>query len=796
MAGKGFDAKAFLVNHTEKLVLGAAGLMVAGFLASAQWKPYSGTPQEITEKVAKGERELANHDWPKEEREQFNLTQANLPKQIVHEQLLRPILVSQYEMSTRFVTTPWQGKEPLREPSLLTLEDALADAGKVLIERPVDPEAAKESPEETPKEGGTPNEAPMPQTPAEDDEFATGRSVAGTAAGFPGGPLAAGETPGAIDSGTSGVLPGANAGYVPPGAPGGGDSAAMMQMYAGYGGGGDMAASSAMNRNAQGYYFASVRAVFPLKEQIRRFQDATNSKTFDMAALNFEVIDFNLERQEQVDKAGTWSDWQPVDIQAAVDVLDESMPPEPDVVKGTVTNNVMTMPLPPRIYGLWNKVASHPRIEKFELNEEQFQMEIEYQSKVLEQLQETKKETDNKPRREKGGFSSRVGDTRAMQSELFGGSAYGSMMMGGPGPGSAGYGSASAYPGGGAMGSPASAMMSGQSRPTRAAPAGKRQENPLEKLLATVDNDERGRALREYIKDRVQADGELLLFRYIDFAVEPGKTYRYRVRLVLNNPNYGRLPSEANGEAQVVEGETRTTEWCDPTKPVTIERDVYYFVKDVDAKKGKTRVSVYQWDTKLGTTVSADLDLYPGQHVAGVAKTRVIDPAKNTNEEKEYTFKSSDVFVDARPDIALDRTLHKDLKIPPGSTNEALLPEELLVVDSNTGELSVIDPVRLASEQTRLMDAKARQDKNFEVAKAAPADAAGGYDMYSGVYGEDSGTTGAGRSAGRGGRKARNPLAGGMMGGYGGASSYPGGGAKGTPPGGARRSSRPPTKAP
>jgi hypothetical protein len=781
MAGKGFDAKAFLVNHTEKLVLGAAGLMVMGFLASSQWKSYTGTPAEILDKVASGERALVGHTWPEEEREKYKLTADKAPKQIVHDLLLNPMLVSQYELSTRFTTTPWQGKEPLREPALLALEDAIADAGKVLIERPVDPEAEKTETDDPMAEPGNTGKPPVPD---EDDEFATGRPLAG-------GDLP-GMAPGAIE-GTTGALPGAE--YAPPVDSSGG-SPSMEMMYGGMTG--EMGGGSvAMNRNAQGYYFASVRAVFPLKEQIRRFQEATNSKTFDLAAMNFEVIDFNLERQEQVDKAGTWSDWQSVDIQAAVDVLDESMPPEPDVVYGTVTNNVMTMPLPPRIYGNWKKVASHPRIDSFELSEEQIQMEIEYQSKVLEQLQEATKGKETKPRREKGGFSSRVGDTRALQSELFGGSAYGS--------GGGMYGSSGMYgaPGGGGMsganfssGSPAAAMMGNQAgrAPARGA-AGKKQEDPLQKLLATVDNDERGRALRDYIENRVRVDGELLLFRYIDFAVEPGKTYRYRVRLVLNNPNYGRLPSEANGQPVVVEGETRTTEWSNPTKPVTIERDVYYFVKDVDTKRGKTRVSVYQWDTKLGTTVNADLDLYPGQHVAGSVKARVIDPAKNTDEEKPYSFKSSDVFVDTHADISLDRNLHKDLKIPVGSTNDVQLPEELLVVDSNTGELAVVDPIRLAEEQKRLQDQQDRQNKAFEVIKAAPMEMETGYDMYAGVYGDSEGTTGGSSKKSKSKQKARNPLAGGGYGsgGYGGSGGYPGSGSAlpGSSGGGARRSQPP-----
>lgn len=782
MAGKGFDAKAFLVNHTEKLVLGAAGLMVLAFAAGAQWKPYSGTPQEILDKVAKGEKELVNHGWPQEDRDRYQLTQASMPKQKVHDLLLQPMLISQYEMSTRFTTTPWQGKEPLRDPTRLALEGAIATAGKVLIERPVDPEAAAAEEEKDPKKKDGDKKPAEPEVSPEDDEFATKRPAAG--AGYPGGlpGAASGGLPGAsdsaafsggVDSGSSGGLPGS--------------SESMMALYGGYPGEGGPSGMTAVNRDARGYYFASVRAVFPLKEQIRRYQDATNAKSFDIASMNFEVIDFNLERQEQVDKAGTWSDWQAVDIQTAVDVLSESMPPEPDLVSGAVTNSVITMPLPPLIYGNWKKHASHPKINEFVLDEEQMKLEIEYQTKILEQLRDSKKNTETKPRREKGGFSSVIGDSRTLQSELLGGSAYGG--AGGYGYGGSGSGSGSSYPGmgsgspggGGFLGMPgASAGPPGYpGAPGAGRPGAKgKQEDPLKKLLDAAEKGEQGKALREFIEKRVRADGELLLFRYFDFSVEPGKTYRYRVRLVLNNPNYGRLPSEANGEAQVVEGETRTTEWSEPTPPVSIERDVYYFVKDVDTKRNKTRVSVYQWDTKLGTTVNADLDLYPGQHVAGVAKTSVIDPAKNKMEDKNYDFKSSDVFVDTRSDVSLDRAFHEGLEIPQGNTQELLLPEQLLVVDSNTGELSVIDPVLMAAEQARLEDQQKRQKAGFEKLMAAPQENAGYDMMYGAAYGEDSGTSG-GKSSKKG--KSRNPLAGGYGGSGGSGMGYPGMGGSGYP---------------
>ena len=791
MAGKGFDAKAFLVNHTEKLVLGAAGLMVLAFLGGSQWSSYKGTPAEITNKVSKSQKDLVGHGWPEEDRLKYELAPAKMPKQQVYENLLSPIAVAQYEMSTRFISSPWQGKEPLREPSLLTLEDAIASSGKVLIELPVDPTKVEEVPVEEPRNGRgrpVPKTEEPPETPVpEDDEFATARpsglGVGGLGAdgeGFSGG-LASG-LPGAATPGGTASSPYAAAGRAgnTSGGPGtvglggyggvasnggtsssGGGASSYEGMSGGYGGMGGFGGAGGPVREAEGHYLVSVRAVFPLKEQIRRYQEAIHAKTVDIASLSFEVIDFNLEKQEQIGTEDQWTPWEPVDIKAATDVLDRAMGADPDVVSGTVTNHVMTMPLPPRIFGLWKKLASHPRIEKFELNDEQTQQEIEFQTKMLELMREKKSEV--KPKVQKGGFSSRAMDSRALQSDVFGGSAYGGGMggpMGGMAMGMAGMGS----------GNPMNSRSMGSNRSSAPA-AGKtgtaaKSSELMKKLLETDDKDERGAALKEYIKQRVTADGELLLFRYLDFAVDPGKTYRYRVRLILNNPNFGHLASEANGEALVVEGETRTTEWSNVTAPVTIEREIYYFVKDVNTKSGRTSLSLFQWVPKIGTTVNADIELYPGQHIAGsVKKANVIDPAKMKNEEKEYSFTSSDVFVETHSDVALDRSLHKDLNLT-SSTGDVLLPEEVLVVQGMTGELAVIDPVRQGTELARLSDQQKAQDKSFESLKASAAGAGAGMLGYPGAMGDGEGTSSAygsqssQRGGGKGGR-SRNPLAGG-----------------------------------
>jgi len=61
------------------------------------------------------------------------------------------------------------------------------------------------------------------------------------------------------------------------------------------------------------------------------------------------------------------------------------------------------------------------------------------------------------------------------------------------------------------------------------------------------------------------------LFRFIDFTAEPGKTYRYRVQLVVNNPNFGLLP-DCLLDAKTASIATLPSEWA-VTGPITIPRD-------------------------------------------------------------------------------------------------------------------------------------------------------------------------------------------------------------------------------
>ena len=625
------DFKQATINHAEKAVFVLVLVFVVWALLSTNWVPYSGTPREITDKVSQGQQRLRSNTWPETEEEKFRLTEEDAPANIVHTRLFEKVNPIPWEMSAQFVSTPWGGNEPVTEPSLLALQQPLATSSRVLIQvASVD--------EETTADGET---AETAETAEEDlsipDEFRENTRNQRVQGGRgPGGRGGMGAEAAAAAAAEQAVR------YAE-------EMAAQMSaqyntdQYGGgsFGGQGSgrrgYAASSKLE--GRGYHFVSVRAVFPLREQIQKFADAIHRPYTEAAAL-FEILDFELQRQVQRGN-GEWSDWQSVDIQEALDVLDKAALTDPEVVNSMITNAVITMPLPSRITGMWGNQATHPAIEKFKLSDEQIQLETELQMKLFEEAAKNNYVERGAQRR---GFASTQFDMRQLQADFFGGGS------------NFGY-------------SPVNMSMMGSTSPMGRG-RGRGQSGALGDLMQEMlkdgdfkDSDAKRRRIEEYIQKRFDAAGELLLFRYFDFGVEPGRTYRYRVRLELANPNYGKRISDAGGLQHVVEGETRMTPWSDITTPVTVEPAMKYFVASIREQINRVLPSVsfdsFSWDSKYGTFMNSILDVRIGQKVGDEVTTTVIDPTEGLYEEKKYQFLSDDFLVDTREEFRIDPEFHK-----------------------------------------------------------------------------------------------------------------------------------------
>ena len=65
---------------------------------------------------------------------------------------------------------------------------------------------------------------------------------------------------------------------------------------------------------------------------------------------------------------------------------------------------------------------------------------------------------------------------------------------------------------------------------------------------------------------------ELQLFRFFDFSVEPGKRYRYRVQLLVANPNF-RVEARCLETEDLAKQPWVETEWSDPSEVIGVPRD-------------------------------------------------------------------------------------------------------------------------------------------------------------------------------------------------------------------------------
>lgn len=181
-----------------------------------------------------------------------------------------------------------------------------------------------------------------------------------------------------------------------------------------------------------------------------------------------------------------------------------------------------------------------------------------------------------------------------------------------------------------------------------------------------------------------------LLFRFLDFNVEPTKFYRYRVKLVLNNPNFG-LDVAHLDKAELAQGESREAEWSEPSAPVYVPVLEKYFAGEGRSVGGdsepETSLAVKQWTPRFAADVYYEFDKRLRGALlndpAATVKHRVPGGNKSTEQS---TMLKTDVLL---ADFAWEKTTDK-LK-GPGSALEARTvgkPSEILV-RTPRGELMI-----------------------------------------------------------------------------------------------------------
>lgn len=674
---KGFDFKALFLNHAEKMGFGLGVLITLFALVGTDWARYGKSPEEIISKVTKARTEVQNSTWPADKVASFALQDF---MEQTH-QVRGPLALSKFEFSTPLWHPMYRKQELRKEPELLAVQDLDVKYGQFtlgILPRPTGTELLADGTSATGiSADGTPLGTPLPPVD-QNDEFAPRR---------PGTGLAIGEAFGA--EGTEGAYAGSNP-YAPPGA-------ATLSPYAVSEGAYDLSSEDGMDMGmgyglptmeSRGERFIAVRGVWPVRQQLEKLQKALNLGSLDEARMYLRLTNFVLERQTAVAGSDPWSGpWDEVGMTRVEEILNETFDYDFDPIDPRVTDAVITMPLPARLVGYWGDYATHPKVKNFELSGPEREREMKLQEKLQEEWDKLRlqEESRNRP---KGGFAKHTRNLRAMAETIYSSEETSDMFE---------------------------ADMTDWMRTDTTM----QRMNPKDleaRLKSAVDR--------------------LLLFRFFDFEIQPGHAYRYRVKLVLENPNYEQ-PADQVIHPDVAQGIDRETPWSKESNVAVVPESVNYFLKAVPrdpvneqkhpGKKPVATFSFFEWDAGVGTMIADQVSVWTfGQFIGEDKKKSLrLNVAKPSLKDEEVTFRSDDLFLDGEGDVKVAIEEHKDLKLPSKNKGQVGIVAAAVLVD-RSGELVLLDPTKGAPREKQLSLRVEQERAGFKHLENQPEQPVGG----------------------------------------------------------------------
>jgi hypothetical protein len=144
-----------------------------------------------------------------------------------------------------------------------------------------------------------------------------------------------------------------------------------------------------------------------------------------------------------------------------------------------------------------------------------------------------------------------------------------------------------------------------------------------------------------------KSDEKRVMIRALDFTVEPDTTYRYRVRIVVFNPNLNREDVSAGTDFK---SEELRGKWSDPTDEVYMPPDVMPYVKGAlppsPASDMKAQFQVIRFNPADGVTVPHSFGGSPGE-VIGEPRTAEIPVSDGSGKQsRTINFNSRQIVLD------------------------------------------------------------------------------------------------------------------------------------------------------
>jgi hypothetical protein len=137
--------------------------------------------------------------------------------------------------------------------------------------------------------------------------------------------------------------------------------------------------------------------------------------------------------------------------------------------------------------------------------------------------------------------------------------------------------------------------------------------------------------------------GQATISFFDDSTMTIGPSYRYRVQLVVVNPllTYDdAVAKDHQAEARQKFLTSKPGQWSDP---VSVHREVYFFITGANPLANKMTVTVYarQW----GQWVAKSFDVQVGEFVGGVEKVDLMDPMGRGKKSADVDFSTGCVAV-------------------------------------------------------------------------------------------------------------------------------------------------------
>jgi hypothetical protein len=664
---KNLDYKQILIDHGEKFGMTLIALIAAWALLGTNWKQFAGSPTGLVADAEKAKETIASRPWPAEEQKRIQ-TGGDLLVKV--KDLLTPITSNLRLIGFYHPLHP--EKRRITRPRFFAVEDLIADSGWANLQmsdnvKPLNEGFVKKPKKDDQKEKDKKKDKKTPAKKDKDNEkvvppeLRPKNSVGGR------GSLSKMALARGRDKGDKPFRKGRGSAA--------GDATDDADA---------VAATTVAPKHVtvgHGYHFVAIRGVFPLQKEVQELIRVRG----DAATANVRQVQdqidldyFILERQTKKSGSDPWSGtWERVDTDFAIELLrNEINNTVPETMADGIINSAICMPLPERIVGDWDKCATHPKVEKFKLSDEEVEEQVEFQERLIEKLHDEEE-------KKRGPSHKTFGDvtrdmhylrTRAAQTGI--GQFVGTTSI---------------------------------------------QDQIVEDMSHGKSNpDEIKKQLREFIDKTSSALNHYLLFRFLDLTVEPGQEYRYRVKLVLENP-FHNVPVADVEDPSLTIPDRVETEYSEPTQPVVVKDDAEFFLTHVDPKVGKSslataKLDLYEWFKSTGTCVNKSMLTQLGEFIGKKGDAFVLRPAEDTFEMETVPFGTNDALVDVAPGFSLDPTLHDDIlkEISGPASKKATVPSQAVIVKGDGSLARLDDGIEQKKEQQNVKEYFGAQNQPYE----------------------------------------------------------------------------------